>query len=384
MHGQKEQTLPLFPNMIRREKGVQSTTTGSAQENIKQASQPAPSMKIHRDTPELFKSPTRITRIAAEKSERFMTIEAHLQRLASTNFNTFKILTTSSKNIRPYFANSSIQYKNYKSFNEIPYGEFLSMGANVKNLTDALDKGKIHGEIAEREVARVLKNFQTLKYLRTPVHLFETQGYGPMVEYVRALKTKDVGSNIRELFDDLKPAGRVIKEALDAREEHPKVNELIKFISERPQSKVIIFAPYRSTVKMLEQKLSENGTRTSVLLDQKDGMSTLERNEILNNFSAADSGVLISTSKAQAFLSKLHVPIAIFYGPLPTKIYGGKDKAGSPQEVVILSTKYSGASDRTARFSFDSEQTGNISVMDFLRAIDSQKQNGPQTSNIPS
>lgn len=106
--------------------------------------------------------------------------------------------------------------------------------------------------------------------------------------------------------------------------EHPKVNEIVRILSEqfKPNQKAIIFTQYRDTVDVICKRLdSIKGIKAVKFIGQgKGGLSQKKQIEIIKDFEAGVYNVLVSTSVSEEGISIKGADVAIFYETVPSGI----------------------------------------------------------------
>ncbi|MBW6442631.1 DEAD/DEAH box helicase family protein [Patescibacteria group bacterium] len=140
--------------------------------------------------------------------------------------------------------------------------------------------------------------------------------------------------------------------------EHPKVlkiQDLVKKEKElNDKGKIIIFAQFRDTAKMISEKLKEiPGISPEVFIGQGKkidsdggtikGLNQKEQKEIIENFSSGKTNVLCATSIGEEGLDIPEVNTVIFYEPVPSAIRAiqraGRTARLMKGKLIILITK---------------------------------------------
>jgi Fanconi anemia group M protein len=110
---------------------------------------------------------------------------------------------------------------------------------------------------------------------------------------------------------------------------HPKVevlfSELKDHLKSDPDSRVLIFANYRSTVKFLTMALEAEGIKSKWFIGQANnegdkGLTQHQQQAILTEFKAGDFQVLVSTSVAEEGLDIAQCRLVIFYDCVPSVV----------------------------------------------------------------
>jgi ERCC4-related helicase len=136
--------------------------------------------------------------------------------------------------------------------------------------------------------------------------------------------------------------------------EHPKVEELKALMEEQfdeeKGGKVIVFAQFRETVKLLAEKMGEiKGVNAAVFLGQAKGagnvggMNQKEQKRIIDEFREGKINLLCATSIGEEGLDIPEVSAVIFYEPIPSAIRkiqrAGRTARLNPGKLMILMTK---------------------------------------------
>ncbi|MCD4771395.1 DEAD/DEAH box helicase [archaeon] len=139
--------------------------------------------------------------------------------------------------------------------------------------------------------------------------------------------------------------------------EHPKLDKLKNLIKtqfkENPNSKIIIFAQFRETVRTISEELNklpqikaENFVGQAIKNHAKGkttGLKQKEQKEIIEKFKRGEINVLVATSIAEEGLDIPEVNEVIFYEPIPSAIRKiqrtGRTARLSKGKLKILITK---------------------------------------------
>ena len=138
---------------------------------------------------------------------------------------------------------------------------------------------------------------------------------------------------------------------------HPKMAKLCSIVHQelaaRPNSKIIVFASFRDTLKEIASALSRVSGAKPVMLvgqrstgrggDQADGLTQKEQLRVIHGYESGEYNCLITTSIGEEGLSMESADLAIFYEPVPSEIRTvqrrgrvGRVKAG---RIIVLITK---------------------------------------------
>jgi Fanconi anemia group M protein len=189
---------------------------------------------------------------------------------------------------------------------------------------------------------------QALK-LEHALGLLETQGIGVLEIYWKKIRTgrtkADIGlrkdksiSNAMFLTHSLQEEGA----------KHPKVAMLLSAVSRQisanPESKIIVFANYRDSVKEITQALHQvSNARPTDFVGQREGMSQKEQAQTITDFSSGKHNILVCTSIGEEGLDIPAMDLAIFYEPVPSAIRSiqrrGRVARQTLGKVIFLITK---------------------------------------------
>jgi ERCC4-related helicase len=163
------------------------------------------------------------------------------------------------------------------------------------------------------------------------LELLETQGVQPFLLYMEKFKHKTTLIKSEKLFlnhPNLQKAQALAEQHKSI--SHPKLKKLKEIVNhqfiEEPDSLVLIFAQYRSTIDSIEESLqSIKECRTHRFIGQSTqysgrGMTQDEQRTIIDRFRRGDINVLIATSVAEEGIDIPHVNRVIFYEPIPSEI----------------------------------------------------------------
>ena len=124
---------------------------------------------------------------------------------------------------------------------------------------------------------------------------------------------------------------------------HPKVMALLDVIRLYKDKNAIVFAQYRSTVKMLVEYLRNNGFSAEPFVGKKDGITQEMQKSTINNFREKKFNVLVASSIGEEGLDIPNVDVVVFYEPIPNEIRDiqrrGRTGRFRTGEVYVLMTK---------------------------------------------
>ncbi len=179
--------------------------------------------------------------------------------------------------------------------------------------------------------------------------LLETQGVGILEKYWNKLRSEKSNSTKRMLANkNISQAMNLTRGLLESGSRHPKIGKLCSIVEQqlrkKPESKIIIFANYRSTVKEIVDVLGRIKRAKPVeFIGQRSGITQKEQMKRLGDFRSGAYNVLVGTSISEEGLDIPEMDMAIFYEPVPSEIRSiqrrgrvGRQKFG---RIIILITR---------------------------------------------
>lgn len=180
--------------------------------------------------------------------------------------------------------------------------------------------------------------------------LLETQGIPMLQTYIKKLHEDQSRAASSLLNDqDFSNAIFLTNKLFKQGSSHPKMSRLCSLVEtqlqEHPNSKIIIFANFRETVKEISSILTNiPGARPLILSGQRD-LSQKEQVEIIRKYED-ESNCLVTTSIGEEGLSLESADLAIFYEPVPSEIRQiqrrgrvGRTKVGKIMILVAEKTR---------------------------------------------
>lgn len=320
--------------------------------------------------------PTQVKKRPVEKSETFKEIEKHFKIIMEGNFKILKDATLTGELLK------DVKLSKYNHVEEMPYAKFNALGDSIKQLSNDVWTYKISKESLREKAIAAIKSYWKLSYMLHPHVLFETQGYGPVMEHVKQLKKEKKSKSFKELYEsyNFQQIGSLMSAAIKSGEEHPKVNELISVLEENKTKKIIVFAQYRSTVRMLVEKLTEKGIAAQPFMGKKDGMTEKQQTQAIEDFKDSKFRVLVSTSIGEEGIDIPKVPLVVFYEPVPSAIRSiqrkGRTGRNQPGEVIILVTN--GTRDEVYYRIAGFRESNMNRIVDVLRKDNPNQENAPE------
>lgn len=179
--------------------------------------------------------------------------------------------------------------------------------------------------------------------------LLETQGVTNLQRYWNRLKG-DGSRAARKIVKDrrISHAMHLTNSLFESGSTHPKMSRLCSVVqeelSQRGDSRIIVFANFRDTVKEIVSALKGiEGARPVGFVGQKNGLTQKEQLSRLRDFRDRTYNVLVGTSVSEEGLSIEGADLAVFYEPVPSEIRSiqrrGRVGRYAKGRVVILVTR---------------------------------------------
>lgn len=215
-------------------------------------------------------------------------------------------------------------------------------------------QGKLASEMSRdfRKMQQVSMIAACIKVLHC-LELLQTQGIASLVNFLENIKKQVYKTKAsKDLINDLefREAMQRAFELEAKKVEHPKLDILLDIIKKQLQtkedSKIIIFANFRSSVERIVKLLNKiENCRPIALIGQSGerGLTQKEQVNILREFESDLTNILVCTSIGEEGLSIGSLDVAIFYESVPSEIRTiqrsgrvGRCKVG---KVIMLITK---------------------------------------------
>ncbi|MCL5100608.1 MAG: DEAD/DEAH box helicase family protein [Candidatus Marsarchaeota archaeon] len=222
----------------------------------------------------------------------------------------------------------------FKSFERMPKGMLIQLGNDISKI-----------EAQNYKFAAIFSYTRLLNLIHA-YDLLMTEGIYPFSKYFDSLAAREKKSrSVETLLADanIVNARKLADEALKHGEEHPKVMALLDVIRLYKDKNAIVFAQYRSTVKMLVEYLRNNGFSAEPFVGKKDGITQEMQKSTINNFREKKFNVLVASSIGEEGLDIPNVDVVVFYEPIPNEIRDiqrrGRTGRFRTGEVYVLMTK---------------------------------------------
>ncbi len=199
----------------------------------------------------------------------------------------------------------------FKNFARIPKGRLIQAGDQISKIQDSNFK------------FAAIYSYVRLLNLSHAYDLLMTEGIYPFHRYLEGLASREKKSRAVENLlssKNLVKAREIAEKALKNGEEHPKVIAVIDIIKDYRGKSCIIFAQYRSTIKMLVEYLQNNGFSAKAFVGKREGVTQEMQKGIILDFRERKFDVLVASSIAEEGLDIPSVDLVIFYEPIPSEI----------------------------------------------------------------
>nr|MDO8080715.1 DEAD/DEAH box helicase [Candidatus Freyarchaeota archaeon] len=190
------------------------------------------------------------------------------------------------------------------------------------------------------------------------LELLETQGLEALQNFFYKLeeRSKLTGSpkGIKDLLmdDEIATARIKIKNLIESQVKHPKIGKMLQIVkeqlSEKINSRIIIFTQYRDSAGKINETLKGEGYRVERFVGQANklgdkGLSQKQQAEIIEKFKQGVYNILVATSVAEEGLDISECDLVIFYDTVPSAIRNiqrrGRTGRKRPGRVALIITK---------------------------------------------
>ncbi len=225
----------------------------------------------------------------------------------------------------------------FKRFDMIPKGRLIQLGDHIQKI--------------KTENYRFAAGFNYVRLLNMThaYDLLTSEGIYPFLNYIDGLYKRENKSKALENLlknPNLVAARKMADDALKNGEEHPKVIALLDIIRKYGDCGIIVFAQYRSTIKMLVEYLNNNGFSAMPFVGKKEGVTQEKQKETIEKFRKREFRVLVASSIGEEGLDIPNVDLVIFYEPIPNEIRNiqrrgrtGRFRTGDVYILVANETK---------------------------------------------
>ena len=327
--------------------------------------------------------------------------------------NNIEIRTKNDQDVRPYVHEMKIHWKEVLLPKDFSYTIQILRNALSKRLkilknvgaiesssiaritrTKLLDAQRIiQGEIRSRvKPPKILFKAASIQSESLKIHyaieLLQTQGVNALKNYFQRMgkeaNSKGSSKSSRTIMADnnILEAVAYVK-SLDI--EHPKLKEIVNIVkhqlSEKPDSRIIVFTHYRDTSLKVANMLSDVENARPVRFigqaarDEDKGLTQKQQSEVIRKFKKGEYNILIATSVAEEGLDIPSTELVVFFEPIPSEIRNiqrrGRTGRKMTGNVIILITK--GTSDEGYFWASKRREKLMRSELELLRSKISKK-----------
>lgn len=223
---------------------------------------------------------------------------------------------------------------NAKNFERIPKGVLIALGNEIKKISaPGFRFGAFHSYIKLLNITHAYD-------------LLMTEGLYPFTAYFDSLSAREEKSRAVESILANKSVVHAIalaKEAMKRGEEHEKVKYAISILGENSAKSVIVFAQFRSTIKMLVDVFKAHGIEAMAFVGKKEGVTQEKQKRVIDEFRNGKFKVLVASSIGEEGLDIPSVDLVLFYEPIPNEIRNIQRKGRTARfragDVYILSAQ---------------------------------------------
>jgi len=251
------------------------------------------------------------------------------------------------------------------------------------------------------KVLGIVGNLMRLIHLE---ELLETQGIAPARKSVEKLyNKKQKTQNLKNFLQD--PRFSELTSILINVDEkdsiHPKIPILLekikKELTEKPNSKILIFSNYRDTVRLISSYLKGEGIENEVFIGQfsrkgDQGLSRKKQLAIMQRFKHGDLRVLVSTSVGEEGIDVGECDLVIFYDAVPSNIrlIQRRGRTGRKREGKVIFLIAKGTRDEAYYYASRAQETKFVETVfdEVQKILDGKKslkdKTVPQTPSSPT
>ena len=238
----------------------------------------------------------------------------------------------------------SMGFLSYKKAQHVSKKDIIELGIDIRaRMSAGGEKGYLFSALLLQSAALHAFNI---------IELIETQGAKPALAYIERLRGKEKLSRGERLLLADPRLGEAIEKLESAAQSHVKLDALVELVrrqlTEKPDSRIIIFVQYRDTIATVVERLRNEGIKAMRFVGQasrggEKGMNQRTQSEALQKFRRGEVSVLVASSVAEEGLDIPSVDLVIFYEPVPSEIRAiqrrGRTGRGEVGRVVILIAK---------------------------------------------
>ncbi|MEM3839386.1 MAG: helicase-related protein [Candidatus Micrarchaeaceae archaeon] len=225
----------------------------------------------------------------------------------------------------------------FSSFESIPKGRLIELGNQIGRMPTGNYK------------YAAMFSYTKLLNLIHAYDLLVVEGIYPFLVYLESLYGRKEKSRTLESLlksGNLLVARNLAKDAIKNGEEHPKAITVIEILMNYRGRRVILFAQYRSTIKMLVEYLNNNGFPARPFVGKKEGVTQEQQKQVIEEFRNGAFDVLVSSSIGEEGMDIPGVEVVLFYEAIPNEIRNiqrrgrtGRFAAGEIYMLIASGTK---------------------------------------------
>jgi len=223
-----------------------------------------------------------------------------------------------------------------------------------RNLADQARSGPDLTPMATYQGLTLTAQVIRLSYAR---ELLNTQGLYALNRYLEKLivesESRRASKALKELVGDARftVINDTVRSLLERGVKHPKLVELSRVLQEQirrnPNSRILIFAQFRDTVKQIVEELRSQGISVGPFIGQRrgkefTGMTQKKQVKILRDFKDRLYSTLVATSVAEEGLDMAECDLVVLYDAVPSEVRyiqrRGRISRHSEGRVVTLIT----------------------------------------------
>ncbi len=254
----------------------------------------------------------------------------------------------------------------FRNFDNIPKGRLIELGNQIGRLTSSNYK------------FAAMFNYSKLLNLAHAYDLLVVEGIYPFHTYIESLYTRqDKSRSLESLLKSPKmvAARAAASTAVRNGEEHPKIVALLDVIKNYKDRHMIVFAQYRSTIKMIVEFLNNNGFSARAFVGKKEGVTQEQQKKTIEDFRNGLFSVLVASSIGEEGIDIPGVDLVLFYEAIPNEIRNiqrrGRTGRFAEGEVYILIAN--GTKDQVYLFISRQRETKMLSAIRSInRALDAR------------
>ena len=226
---------------------------------------------------------------------------------------------------------------NFRNFDSIPKGRLIELGNQIGRMSSQSYK------------FAALFSYTKLLNLTHMYDLLLVEGIYPLSRYLEGLYERPEKSRGLEAL--LKSQGIIAlrqeaRKALENGEEHPKVTAMFDILKDYKGGRAIIFAQYRTTVKMLVEYLNNNSLPARPFIGKREGVTQEQQKQTIQDFRDGKFAILVASSIGEEGIDIPGVDLVLFYESIPNEIRNiqrrgrtGRFAAGEVYMLVARGTK---------------------------------------------